>query len=206
MTVIKLKEGKSSQFDLMQSLEKKKVNDLIQTHQRLKRKIFDFYTIFDLTRSLNSLLDLPSLLDDILYTCISQLEVKGATLIIKGNPRAKKLDLIKIRGLEASKNICFRIDSSLMDLLKKTQKPIFISDLIKGLDPHSPDIAKLSLLKAEVVAPLIIKEEIFGLLITTNKIPNRLFKEDDLEFLSILVNQAAVAVENAMLYQSERDS
>ncbi len=206
MTLIKIKEGKSRQFDLLQSLEKKNANDLIQTHQRLKRKIFDFYTIFDLTRSLNSLLDLPSLLDNILYTCITQLEVKGAALIIQQNPRANKLDLIKIKGFEADEKICFSIDSSLMEFLKQKQKPLFLSDLIKELDPRSIDITKLKLLKAEVVAPLITKEKILGLLIITNKVLSQLFNENDLEFLSILVNQAAVAVENAMLYQSEKDS
>ena len=206
MTLIKIKEGKSSQFDLIQSLEKKKANDIIQTHQRLKRKIFDFYTIFDLTRNLNSLLDLPSLLDNILYTCITQLEVKGAALIIQQNPRANKLDLIKIKGFEADEKICLSIDSSLMEFLKQKQKPLFLSDLIKVFDPNSTDIIKLKHLKAELVAPLIAKEKILGILITTNKIPSQLFDENDLEFLSILVNQAAVAVENAMLYQSEKDS
>jgi signal transduction histidine kinase len=206
MAVLKIKEGKSSSSELMQVLERKKTHDLIQTHQRLKRKIFDFYTIFDLTRSLNSLLDLPSLLDNILYTCISQLEVKGASLIIRQKPRAKKLNLIKIRGLEVSKKIYFKIDSSLMDFLLKTQKPLFFSDLIKELDPRSTEIAKLKFLKAEVVAPLITKQRILGILVITKKIPDQLFNEDDLEFLSILVNQAAVALENAILYQSERDS
>jgi len=203
---MKFQEPKSSSFDLMESLEKKKINHLIQSHQRLKRKIFDFYTIFDLTRDLNSLLDLPSLLDSILYTCITQLEVKGAAIIIQKNPRSKKLDLLKTRGLERGKMISFKTDSPLMDLMKKSQKPLFFADLAKTLESHSTDMAKLRLLKAEVIVPLIIKEKISGILVITSKITSRVFDEDDLEFLFVLVNQAAVAVENAMLYQSEKDS
>jgi signal transduction histidine kinase len=206
MSIIKLREDKSRSFDLMGSLERKKMNHLIQAHQHLKRKTFDFYTIFDLSRNLNSLLDLPTLLDNILYTCITQLEVRGAAIIIQPNPRAKKLDLIKIRGFDIDKKINFKIDSPLMDLLGKRQKPLFLNDIIKALKPHNSDITRLKLLKAEVVVPLIIKEKISGILIITPKIPSRIFDEDDLEFLSILVNQAAVAVENAILYQSEKDS
>ncbi len=203
---MKLQGASSSSSDLLESLENKKVNHLVQTHQRLKRKIFDFYTIFDLTRSLNSLLELPSLLDNILYTCITQLEVKGAAIIIQQNPRAKKLDLAKIRGLEVQKKISFKVDSPLMYLLKESQKPLFLSDLVMSLKPGSPDLAKLKLLRAEVVVPMFIKEKISGILTITKKIPSRFFDQDDLEFLSILANQAAVAVENAMLYQSEKNS
>jgi signal transduction histidine kinase len=134
------------------------------------------------------------------------LEVRGAAIIIQPNPRAKKLDLIKIRGFDIDKKINFKIDSPLMDLLGKRQKPLFLNDIIKALKPHNSDITRLKLLKAEVVVPLIIKEKISGILIITPKIPSRIFDEDDLEFLSILVNQAAVAVENAILYQSEKDS
>jgi signal transduction histidine kinase len=190
----------------MEFLERKKINDLVYTHQRLKRKIFDFCTIFDLSRNLNSLLDLPSLLDNILYTCITQLEVKGAAIIIRQNPRSKKLDLVKIRGFKTRKKVSFKINSPLMDLMKNGQKPLFFSALSKAPEPSSKETAKLKLLKAEVIAPLIIKEEISGILVITKKLPGRFFDEDDLEFLSILVNQAAVAVENAVLYQSEKDS
>ena len=206
MTDTKLQGAKSTSSDLMESLEKKKINDLVYTHQRLKRKIFDFCTIFDLSRNLNSLLDLPTLLDNILYTCITQLEVKGAAIIIRQNPRSKKLDLTKIRGFKISKKVSFKIDSPLMDLMKNGQKPFFFSALSKAAEPNSKEMAKLKLLKAEVIAPLIIKEEISGILVITEKLPSRFFDEDDLEFLSILVNQAAVAVENAVLYQSEKDS
>jgi signal transduction histidine kinase len=149
---------------------------------------------------------LPSLLDNILYTCITQLEVKGAAIIIQQTPRAKKLDLAKIRGLEVSKRISFKVDSPLMNLLKESQRPLFFSDLMISLKPGSADLVKLKLLRAEVLVPMIIKEKICGILIITGKIPSRFFDEDDLEFLSILVNQAAVAVENAMLYQSEKNS
>jgi signal transduction histidine kinase len=206
MGLTKVSGAKSDSSELMETLERKKIGDLVQTHQRLKRKIFDFYTIFDLTKDLNSLLDLSSLLDNILYTCITQLEVKGAAIILQRNLRSRKLDLVKTKGIQVKRRVCFNSDSALMDLLKQSQKPLLLSEIVKSLKADSADLLKLRILKAEVIVPLLIKEKIRGVLITTRKIPSRFFDEDDLEFLSILVNQAAVAVENAMLYQSEKDS
>ena len=206
MTVTKMQGVKSNSSELIERLEFKKMGDLLLAQKRLKRKIFDFYTIFDLTRDLNSVLDLSSLLDNILYTCITQLEVKGAAVIIRQDPRVTKLDLLRAKGIDVRKKIRLKTDSPLMKLLEESQKPLFMSQIVKSLKHGSADVAKLNVLGTEIVVPLIMKDRISGILIITRKIPSRIFDEDDLDFLSILVNQAAVALENAILYQSERNS
>ena len=55
-----------------------------------------------------------------------------------------------------------------------------------------------------MVAPLVIKDNLRGILLLSDKVSGLPYRDDDLEFLSILVNQVAVAVENTLLYQSEK--
>jgi hypothetical protein len=54
------------------------IGALTDANKNLRRKIFDLYTIFEISRHLNSMLDVGSLLDAILFTCIGQMGVSKA--------------------------------------------------------------------------------------------------------------------------------
>ncbi|HLG94668.1 MAG TPA: ATP-binding protein, partial [candidate division Zixibacteria bacterium] len=68
------------------------------------------------------------------------------------------------------------------------------------------EVEKLRAVEAELVIPLSVKNRLEGVLILTGKISNLPFSENDIEFLSILANQLAVTVENARLYEMEKDT
>ena len=76
---------------------------LEQTNKKLKRRLYDLYTLFELSQHLNSVLELDPLLDSILLTCIGQMGVGGATLFVteKGKLRVAKAKGIKLYRLEA---------------------------------------------------------------------------------------------------------
>ncbi|OGC83627.1 MAG: hypothetical protein A2W07_04255 [candidate division Zixibacteria bacterium RBG_16_43_9] len=79
-----------------------------------------------------------------------------------------------------------------------------MSEIIQELKFHPEELKSEKQLKPEVVAPLVIKDGLRGILLLSDKVSGLPYKDDDLEFLSILVNQIAVAVENTLLYQSEK--
>ncbi|MEI7473927.1 MAG: diguanylate cyclase [bacterium] len=49
--------------------------------------------------------------------------------------------------------------------------------------------------------PLIVKEEVIGVINITNKQDGKFFNQDDLDFMGALANQAAIAINNAQLYE-----
>jgi len=50
-------------------------------------------------------------------------------------------------------------------------------------------------------APLVAKKLMFGLLVAIHKSDGRLYSSDDIKLITVLANQAAIAVENTILYQ-----
>ena len=56
---------------LKEQLEEK-LQLLGETNRQLKRKIFDLYTIFEISRNFNSVLDYQTLLDTFIFTCLGQ--------------------------------------------------------------------------------------------------------------------------------------
>jgi signal transduction histidine kinase len=67
-------------------------------------------------------------------------------------------------------------------------------------------VHKMSLLEAEVSIPLIWKEELIGMINLSHKFTKDIYSREDMELLSTLANQMAIAIENARLYEDLKRS
>jgi len=184
------------------------ISDLTSANKRLKRKIFDLYTIFEISRHLNSVLDTESLLDGIILTVIGQMGVSGCAIFTADNS-GSELNLSKSKGITLDRNVRYvlPIESPIFKVLSEAQNTTHrLIELARKLPGAKADIALLKSVDTELVIPMSLKNKICGLLIVTEKISRTPFYEDDKDFLSILANQLSVAVENARLFESEKEA
>jgi signal transduction histidine kinase len=239
----------SESVDLLKNTVENKVNELTESNRRLKRKIFDLYTVFEISRKLNSTLDLEALLERMLVSLIRQLEIKGAAMFVQKDPHQKELSMFKIRGIDLEEHpdlseFKFKQDSDLSKLLLSENGPLFLDELRthiykdffgsvltspQGVPPPqvttdeglsgraSPDghlhgwtdpgkeVRILKALKCELCIPLISKNQIRGILSLTKKTSHLPFTDSDLEFLSVLTSQFTSAIENAILYEGQKN-
>lgn len=124
----------SESVDLLKSTIENKVNELTESNRRLKRKIFDLYTIFEISRKLNSTLDLDALLEEMLLSLISQLEIKGAAMFVQKDPNQEELSMFKIKGIDLEghpdlSEFKFRQDSDLSKLLLSENGPLLLDEI-----------------------------------------------------------------------------
>jgi len=199
-------EKKEDSVKLIKATIETKIIELTEHNRRLKKKVFDLHTIFRLSRQLNSVLYLDSLLENTLLTCLQQLAVKGAFMAVQSTPYDKSLSLSKTKGREIQNDGELSLDSFLANYLKDKNRPLFLKEITQELKFNSNDQKPQKGLKPEIIAPLVIKDNLRGILMLSDKVSGLPYSEDDLEFLSILVNQVAVAVENSLLYQSEKNA
>jgi signal transduction histidine kinase len=80
--------------------------------------------------------------------------------------------------------------------------------LAKGVNISeiSEVIKKMSFLEAEVSIPLILKGQLIGMINLSHKFNKDIYSHEDIELLSTLANQTAVAIENARLYEDLKRS
>jgi len=78
------------------------------------------------------------------------------------------------------------------------RKPITIRDVRKTPGYRYPDIAKQEGLCSLVCMPLLVKDEVIGVLNCYTQRPH-VFSEEDIQLLSALASHAAIAIENAKL-------
>ena len=64
----------------------------------------------------------------------------------------------------------------------------------------------MSLLEAEVSIPLMWKEQLIGMINLSHKFTKDIYSREDIELLSTLANQTAIAIENARLYEDLKRS
>jgi signal transduction histidine kinase len=233
--------------NLLKGAFENKINELAQSNRRLKRKIFDLYTIFEISQKLNSTLDPHELLEKMLLATIEQLGIRGAAIFIQKDPNQKELSMFKTRGIDVERHwdlskFRFRQDSNLSKLLLSQNEPLLLDEIrahmkkgssafaaspLGGMNTRVPigaeelrriptcgrppswtdqakEIRVLEALECELCIPLISKNQVRGILSLTEKTSDLPFTDSDLEFLSVLTGQFTSAVENAILYQSQK--
>lgn len=182
-----------------------KVVQLTESNRRLQRKIFDLYTVFEISRNFNAVLKYQSLLDTFIFTCLGQVGALKGAIFLKREGEVGSISLAKAKGSGEFPAVekGFRLDSKLVEYLSKLNRPVLVDDLSKEV--ASPEEKKvLSYFPEGIVVPLIYQTRLIGIFAMADKISGRKFLMDDIEFLSILGNQIAVAIENARLYESEK--
>jgi signal transduction histidine kinase len=181
------------------------IGALTDANKNLRRKIFDLYTILEISRHLNSMLDVGSLLDAILFTCIGQMGVSGASIMVI-DPETGELAKFHSKGMTLPRDAHITVSrvGPLARFLQRNSKPHRIGDLDSEIPERSSDGELLAMLDIELIVPLIVKGHLLGILLLPGKLSDDSFHDDDLEFVSILVNQLSVALDNAGLYENER--
>jgi two-component system NtrC family sensor kinase len=99
-------------------------------------------------------------------------------------------------------------NDSLIECLTRSQEGIVKEELEMAQDKLSgPQVAeKMSELEAEISVPITSKEKLIGILNLGHKEQKDIYSGEDLELLSTLANQAAIAIENARLYENLKQS
>ena len=194
--------------ELLRQAVEAKITQLTEANRAHRRKIFDLYTIFEISRHLNGMLETESLLDSILLTAIGQMGTAGAAIAIQQNPEEGKLVFVKAKGISSDRweGVSCETGGPLCQFLLRRNQAILLKELEERIGSQSGEVDKLAAVEAELVIPLSVKNRLEGILVLTGKISGLPFSENDIEFLSILANQLAVTMENARLYEMEKNT
>lgn len=196
--------SRASEQGIIRELEEK-VTLLSKSNRQLKRKVFDLYTIFEISRNFNAVLDYELLLETFIFTCLGQLgSLKGA-IFLKRDVDAHEFHLVRAKGsgkLPTTDDF-FRENTKLAQYITKLNRPVLVSELSTEMAP-ADEWEILNGFELGVVVPLIHQTRLSGLFLLADKISQTEFTPDDIEFLSALGNQIAVAIENARLYEAEK--
>ena len=175
-------------YELLENVEQKK--------RELNIKLLELETLFDIGVAISSVLDVNELAEDVLFRAIGVLNASKG-MFIRQNDQSPILDILSMFNWGDSKFLL----SKKIDVLNK------INDGDGGLILTSNDKTELQKKLKEdnlLVVPLRAKENLLGFMILCDKETRsgvEDFNELDLDILTSLSNQAAVAMDNAKLFK-----
>jgi two-component system nitrogen regulation sensor histidine kinase GlnL len=172
----------------------------------LFRKRYDYReTLLQSSRDMISLVDLENLSNKLVHTVGEALRIQKVSLFFpdefKGSFAVKAS--VGLNREQFDGTVLLRDDPLVQRLMK--QREILVREeleLAQNGDEGKNIAERMEQLQAEITLPLMSKERTIGILNLGYKEGKEMYSHEDIELLSTLANQAAIAVENAGLYEN----
>jgi len=160
-------------------------------------------TIYQITQIINSILDLKELLNKVMDLAIDLVGAERG-LIFLYRSETDEMEMVVARNIE-HQTIKDATEYS-RSILKEAGHGAAILSHDATSDERFKEFRSVSIyhIRSLLCVPLKQKNRIIGTVYVDSRKPGAVFSEDDLRFLEAFANQAAIAIENARLYESTR--
>ena len=167
----------------------------------------DYYNaLYQSALTFSSSLELAVLLQSVVKSTTEAMQVKGCALRLL-DPRTGQLQLSAVYGLSSSYLAKGPVDvgHSPIDSEALSGKAVIIQDVSTDTRFQYKEAAKREGIVSVLCVPLEVRGEAIGVLrVYSGELCN--FCDEDIQFLSVLASLAALAIENANLYESLKNS
>jgi signal transduction histidine kinase len=177
-----------------------------QTYQSLERQVAEMATVQEISRSILSATNLEDLLLTISRVCSRVMQARWAVTWLAQGPE-EELAIASHCGQAAEDNSFLQLLRPLAEQCARTRRPCCLRDAAREgkLPPLAGEPRSL------VLVPLVAYDRVLGVLGVGDRegqgdLDGAVFHEEDEQFLSVLGAQAAIAVNNAQLFDQVRET
>ena len=176
---------------------------------QLQKSLHNISILYNISQAVNFIDDLKRLLQVIIQKALVTLDAEKGSLmlydyslnalqvrIVSGLQDKKLEEAINNGAVQCAK---IGVGEGIAGTVFLERRPIITN--LGSADPRFIVKEVLSNTKSLLCVPLIAKGEVIGVINITNKKHDKLFNQKDLEFITSLANQAAIAIDNAKLYE-----
>jgi signal transduction histidine kinase len=181
---------------------------LVDELTTMRQRIAELEEILEISCELTSALALEPLLKKILATAAELTDGEGASVLLR-DTRTDELRFIAAFGAGSEEvmelDIPVPIEGSIAGTVFTSREPLIVPDL--QADPrHYGEVDRQTGFVAHSVlgVPLQLANRCIGVLEAVNKRGDQGFSQEDVKTLTVLAAQAAIAIENARLFEAEQ--
>ncbi|MGQ9517821.1 MAG: GAF domain-containing protein [Anaerolineae bacterium] len=160
-----------------------------------------YHALYDIAHTINSSLDLPEVLQRVTKITAEHMHAKACSIRLLSRDR-KRLIFGAAHGLSEQylRKGDVEVDKSGVDRQVLRGNTIIIPDATEDERFQYPEWARVEGIRSVLVVPLATRGQIIGVMrvYTAEK---RDFSDEEIEFLSLIADLSALAIDNARLYQ-----
>lgn len=164
-------------------------------------KVKELTTLLELSKIISSTLDSEQILKSVIRLVVEVVGVDRGILFLFDQ---KKEELYSAAGYGASKKnifgITLPIGDSVLGRVFKAGNPVYIPKTTRNTE-----YVKRLGVRSYIVVPMKAKDKVIGLLAVDNATTRKSLESVNMEYLSLLGGQMAVAIENAKLYEEAKE-
>ncbi len=175
-----------------------------QMFQDIQDRLAALATIHEIGMALTSTLDLEPLLSLIAKNSAQSLRAQGCTIRLMNLPEIatpKTFSSYSVGG-DTVGVLDTKIGGIIAERVAREKKPVLVQDITTDPSLAGGHGAAASSI---ISVPLLFREKVIGVITLYNKDESQPFTENDLKFLTTIASGAAVAVENAAMYDRMED-
>ena len=173
---------------------------LMRNNKELERRIQEFNILHGIGQAMNSLLQLPDLLNRAVEAALYVTGVEeGALLLVDQDTNELFVGAAQGVGEEYTPGYRIKIEDTIVEEVLVTGQPSMIES--PSMDVRLGTEAGRSV-KCFLNVPLKFRKEVLGVLSVNGVASEEPFSKEDKYLLSVLADYASVGIENARLYES----
>jgi HD-GYP domain-containing protein (c-di-GMP phosphodiesterase class II) len=181
--------------------------ELEQKNSNLEHAVDRLSTIHKIGLAINSTMDIDRLFNLIVRSTTATLDALIGYIVLYDKDR-QSLNITNLIGngkLIAPEKAIKMKATGVSTWVINNRQPLLISDIAQ-----TPQFDRFSDIgferKTMICAPLMVKSEIIGTICVVNKSDDSQFNSDELEMLTTIAAQAAIAIKNATLYDEQQQT
>ena len=172
------------------------IKELDEKKREINLKLLELETLFDISVAISSVLNIKDLSEDVLWRSVGILNASKGMLLIQ-NKDSPILEPISTFNWDEEKNLVSK-KLKIFKTINEKKKGLFLTEKDKTTIQKKLNENNL------IITPLQVKTKTLGYMVLCNKETRKgveEFNDLDLDLLTALSNQAAVAMENATLFK-----
>ena len=203
--IVKQYSQESTQIQLNELLNEQQ-NDDYQSVLKLKQKdinlqaVDKFRILLEVSKQLSSPTKLESLLDKIIELLFQIIKVDRAVILLV-NEITGELEEKAVKGREGITTKGRFYSKNITNFAIEKGTTFITTDACLDTRFDSPESIVSQLIHGAVCIPLKPRDKIIGVLYADNLSLSNVYSDEDVEFLTGLANQAAIAIDNTQLYK-----
>ena len=178
---------------------------LEEENRRLRQAVNELSVLNEIATTITTTQPIEKIIDHIVMKCIKHLEVEEGTvsLLAKQEEGDRFTTMVRKQDLTMER-VPIRLDSQITGWMLMKKQPLMSND-VRTDERFTLAEEHYKFFHSILGVPLKAKGDLIGYLAVFNKKEGKEFTEDDRKLLSIIASQSAQLIENARLYEEEKE-
>jgi adenylate cyclase len=179
------------------------LTDLAGRIKKLERENYLLTVLYEAGKALSSKLDLEHICEQVIsLACLIEGVERGFVMLFDERGEVAKQTEVRYRDpASAGSRPQIILSTRVLELIRKERQPILIDDVSADERFSGSESLKISGLRSAMCAPLVGKDQLFGVLYVDNLEKASAFTQDELNVFALVAAQAGAAVDNAMAHE-----